>query len=376
MWFLLALLLLPLFWVLVDSVAGIRSRKYQNEKLTERLSEDFTVLVPIYGNMRYLVNRDYLAQYANKVVLCTSSGETEEFYLELGEVVKQYGFRSYRSPYVPVTTTKKRRTGGVIRDRVIRDALVSINELGAYTICIDADTTTPDPLQKLVGALELSGADFASVELVPQEEGGMLVQLQRHEYSLSMRIRYLIPWMLSGACHVGKTDALRAIMTRHSLFFQGNDVEAGLLGDQLGYKAVHLPFKVDTEVPSRFKPWWRQRVAWAGGEFRLFITNARYVLKHPFIWMYGGLVAILMVGLRWWSVVQPSWILLGVLALYYVSVIWVHWKTRNWWLLLMPFYTLFNSLVMVPIGVIWYFVMAIPEKNFGVIRPKAQPVTL
>ena len=223
-------------------------------------------------------------------------------------------------------------------------------------------------LEKLVGALAVTKADFASIDLVPQEHGGMLVQLQRHEYRQSMRLRFLLPWMLSGACHLGKTDVLRRIMIRHSLFFQGNDVEAGLLGDQLGYRAIHLPFPVDTEVPSRLKSWWRQRIAWSGGEFRLFIINVRYIIKHPFLWMYGGIIAILMIGLRWWSLLDPSWILLGVAVIYYASVIWIHWRTRNWWLLLLPLYTLCNSLILTPIGVIWYFVMAIPENNFGVIR--------
>lgn len=364
----LAFLVVPLLWVLIDNAAGFRARRYQHAQLAERWNEDFSILVPIYGSLRYLVNGDYLAGYADKVVLCTTSGETDEFNRELDEVAAQYGFRTYRSPYVPVTTARGRRTGGVIRDRIIRDALVHTANLGTYTVCIDADTSTPQRLERLVGALRASRADFASIDLVPQEHGGVLVQLQRHEYRQSMRLRFLLPWMLSGACHVAKTDVLRQIMLRHSLFFQGNDVEAGLLGDQLGYRAVHLAFPVDTEVPSRLKPWWRQRIAWSGGEFRLFLMNARYALKHPFLWIYGGIIAILMVGLRWWTIVDPSWILLGVLALYYLSVIWIHWRTRNWWLLLLPLYTLCNSLILAPIGIVWYFVMAIPESNFGIIR--------
>lgn len=76
-----------------------------------------------------------------------------------------------------------------------------------------------------------------------------------------------------------------------------------------------------------------------------------------------------MVGLRWWTILEPSKVLIGVAVLYYLSIIWIHWRTRNWWLLLLPPYVLFNSLVLTPIGIVWYFVMAIPEKNFGVIRP-------
>ena len=373
MWEWIALLALPLFWVAVDITGALRARKYHDSQPAEGSSDNFSVLVPIYGDMRYLTNKDYLATYANKVVLCTTSGESDEFYQEFDAVARQYGFQSYRSPYVPVTQSKgRRRTGGVIRDRVIRDVLFSDVKLGRYTICMDADTTTPDRLEKLAGALEASEADFASIELVPQEQGNFLVQLQRHEYRQSMRMRFLLPWMLSGACHIGKTRVFQQIMGRHSLFFQGNDVEAGLLGDQLGYEAVHIPFKVDTEVPHKLKPWWRQRIAWSGGEFRLFITNIRYIIKHPFLWVYGGLITIMTIGLRWSSVVQPTWILLVVAALYYLYTLWIHWSHRNKWLLLMPIYSLFNSLIVVPIGLVWYFVMAIPEKNFGVINPKRE----
>lgn len=371
MWW-IALLILPLLWVAIDVFAGFKASKHINDKLTDGWSEDFSILVPIYGHARYLENRDYLATYADRVVLCTTSGESDTFYAELESLATKHGWRIYRSPYVAVNDSKKRRTGGVIRDRVIRDALLYMDNLGSYTICIDADTTTSRPLEELVGALQESAADFASIDLVPQEKGGMLVQLQRHEYRQSMRMRFLLPWMLSGACHVGKTEAFRQIMSRHSLFFQGNDVEAGLLGDQLGYTSVHLPFPVETEVPSKFKDWWRQRVAWAGGEFRLFITNFRYIIKHPFLWVYGGLIAIMMFGLRWMSLVESSWILIGVVVLYYVSILWIHWRTRNWWLLLLPPYALVHSLILTPIGIIWYFVMAIPEKNFGVIRPRRE----
>lgn len=371
MWW-IALILLPLVWVAIDLAAGFRARRHANTELTHGWNEDFSVLVPIYGDARYLANRAYLADYGDRVVLCTTSGETEAFYAEIESLAQNHGWRVYRSPYSPITESKKRRTGGVIRDRVIRDALLHLDGLGAYSICIDADTETSRPLQELAGALQESGADFASIDLVPQRDGGMLVQLQRHEYRQSMRMRFLLPWMLSGACHIGKTDTFRQIMARHSLFFQGNDVEAGLLGDQLGYRAVHLPFPVETEVPSRFKPWWRQRIAWAGGEFRLFITNFRYIIKHPFLWVYGGLIAIMMFGLRWMSLVDPSWILLGVAVLYYIGILWIHWRTRNWWLLLLPPYALLHSLVLTPIGILWYFVMAIPEKNFGVIRPNRE----
>jgi len=375
--FWLVIITVPLFWFAIDIAATVRARQPHDDGTPEPpLEHDFTVLVPIYGQARYLENAEYLSEYGARAVLCTTSGESEEFYADLRRIADYHGLSIYISPHVAMTESTKRRTGGTIRDTVVRDALVELGdrgELGRYVVCIDADTTTPRPLGALVAALRHTGADFASVRLVPQTEGPMLVQLQRFEYAQAMRMRTVLPWLLSGACHVGRAEVFRAVMERHSMFFQGNDVEAGLLADQLGYVATHIPFPVDTEVPSSWKAWLRQRAAWSGGEFRLFITNSRYVLRHPFLWLYGGGITILMAGLRWWTLEARSLTFLAVIAVYFAYVTWAHWQRRNIWLLVMPFYLLFNSLVMVPVGLVWYFVMAVPEHNFGIISARRAP---
>jgi len=157
---------------------------------------------------------------------------------------------------------------------------------------------------------------------------------------------------------------------RHSLFFQGNDIESGIIGDALGYKAVHILAHVNTNAPDTLYSWWRQRIAWSGGSFRLFIINFRFVFQHPFLWLYSGIVVISMFVLRWIAVVNPGWTLLLALFIYYAAIVWLHWDHGNKWLIFQPFYCLFVSLIVVPIGVAYYFKMAIPERNFGVIRPK------
>ena len=363
-----SLLLLPLLAFSFDLIASARSHRYR--QIThggEYSSDNFEVLVPIYGDVKYLTNVRYLAQYGSRVILCTTSGETALFYGSLERIASEYGFRIFRSDYVPPVANGKRKTGGTVRDRIIRDVLAT-EVTAKYAVCIDADTTTVRPLSELVGELAYRGDDLASIKLVPQEHGSALVQLQRFEYRLAMRLRFLMPWLVSGACHVGTSEALRAIMQQHSLFFQGNDVETGLLGQRLGYRVTHIPFEVPTEVPTSWKAWWRQRLAWAGGEFRLFVTNIRFGIYHPFFWFYGLFIVIALFALRWAAILEPSWALLVAAVLYVGLVLWIHWPYRNRWLLLMPIYTLVTSLVLVPLGIIWYFVMAIPEKNFGVIR--------
>ncbi len=264
----------------------------------------------------------------------------------------------------------ERATSGTIRDRLVRNALVKVVRT-EYVVPIDADTTTKRPISFLVGEMMLHGWDIASIKLVPSNrDESTLTKLQYHEYMSTMQLRFIAPWMISGACHVAKTAVLRDIMLHHSLFFQGNDVETGLIAVARGYRVGHIPFEVSTAVPPTFKGWFRQRLAWAGGEFRLFITNFKFVIVHPFWWFYGGVVAIILFPLRWYTILQPAWTILFIFLTYYLLVLIVHIKTWDRWVFVMPFYHMFSSLIMTPLGVLWYFKMARKDKNYGLIHPR------
>lgn len=56
-------------------------------------SGDFAVWVPIFNDIKYLANIDFLSKYANKVILCITNQETKEFYKTLQDISKKYGFR-------------------------------------------------------------------------------------------------------------------------------------------------------------------------------------------------------------------------------------------------------------------------------------------
>jgi hypothetical protein len=97
-------------------------------------------------------------------------------------------------------------------------------------------------------------------------------------------------------------------------------------------------------------------------------VNIRFCFWHPFFWTYGSVVLFAFLLLRWEALVHPGLSLLAAAVLYFGMIYGIHWKDRNRWLLLMPFYTLVTSLIILPLGMVWYFAMAIPEKNFGLIR--------
>jgi hypothetical protein len=276
----ITLLLLPTVWLAVDAVGGFLARHSSAVDVGSYSVDDFTILVPIYGDVRYLENIDYLAQYAGRVVLCTTTNESAVFDRELSAIAADRGFQIFRTDVaVAASHSAKRSTGGTVRDSVIRAVLPTIS--GRYVVCLDADTTTAQPLALLVGALESRGLDLASIRLVPSNaDQSVLTRLQAYEYRLAMKMRIVAPWLVSGACHAGRTEGLRAIMDNHSLFFQGNDVETGLLAEGLGFRTGHVPFEVPTTVPSRFRPWWRQHLAWAGGELPPLGAKERVGRRH------------------------------------------------------------------------------------------------
>lgn len=333
-----------------------------------RRIENFTVIVPIYGHIRYLTNVDYLRQYGERVLITTTTAETDEFNAAIEEVCAREGFRLFRG-HVPGRvvggTGGKKSTGGVVREIIVRDALAVVDH--PYVVCIDADTETALPLSILVGALEEHAFDVASVRLEAQNQDNLMERLQAHEYRTAMRLRVLMPWLVSGACHVLRTRVHREIMHAHSTFFQGNDVEVGVLGDALKYRVGHIPFVVPTIVPSTFKAWWRQRLAWSGGETRLFVVNLYLARWHPTLFLYGFL-ALVTTPLRWYYLINPTWPVAAAVTTYLLTMGWVNRRSFDRALLLMPIYLLLISLVIVPLGPITYVRMAWADRKVGVIR--------
>jgi hypothetical protein len=368
----LAILAAPLFLYAIDAYISVTSRK-KSYKFRSTHHHDFTILVPIYGRIEYLENEKYLSQYGNHVMLVTTGNETKSFMRSLRKIAEKHSFQIFIADWPSEQDLNKRSTSGTIRDRLIRDALKTVKT--EYVVPLDADTITQEPISIAVGELIEEKADIASVRLIPSNgDKNWLTKLQKLEYRISMDMRYVIPWLVSGACQIAKTKTLEDIMDRHSLFFQGNDVEIGLLAKHLGHKIVHIPFEVHTALPDKVKPWLRQRLAWSAGEFRLFIVNFKYILKHPFFWIYGAVIVILAFPLRYLAISSHSLSLLIVLGLYVALLFAVHWRYKNTWLLAMPAYTLFVSLIMVPLGILWYIGMAIKDRNIGLISVR-RPAT-
>jgi cellulose synthase/poly-beta-1,6-N-acetylglucosamine synthase-like glycosyltransferase len=371
----IGMFLMPIVWILIDLAAFSRARPGAAVASIPAGTgvHDFALLVPIYGSMRYLENFEFLKDYGRRVILCTTSTESDEFMRELRRVAAAGGFRVILAdvpigPELPPGTSGKKSTSSSKRDTVIRVALEMVDS--EFVVCLDADTSTSESIDSLVAAFAARDLDFASIHLVVSNRMASIVtRLQGHEYELSMKLRRVCPWLVSGACHVARTEVHREVMRRHTLFFQANDVEAGLLAEQLGYRVGHIRFMVPTAVPVSARALLRQRYAWVGGEFRLFAINIRYARHHPLFFTYGLGFVIMMFPLRWLAVIEDPWTTLLILFVVYVVVITgLCWKERDIALFLMPFYTLVFTTLVVPFGAISYVQMARASSNKGVIR--------
>jgi cellulose synthase/poly-beta-1,6-N-acetylglucosamine synthase-like glycosyltransferase len=383
---------------LIDFFTLTRSRFIKPIKVTRRtpMYHNFSILIPIFGDMSYLKNVDFLSRYGEHVILCTTTKETPEFNRDIEAVAAKYNFRIYKSD-VPLASRKAKPNPwrlfqktlhgqdqmeevmaidsaeqrnlnmGIARDEIIRDSFAAVKT--EYCIFLDGDTTAKEPLEKLVGLMIERRLDLASVRVLASKHDSMAEKLQSIEYEFAMDARKVYPWLTSGASMVAKTEVIKEIMSHHSLFFSGGDIEIGKLARMLGYKLDHLSFEFFTDVPPTFRSWFKQRMAWFGGGFRHAVINMhQYTWKHPLFYFYTTFLVYLLTPLRWYEVFKRPLVVPVVIALYWVLLLIFRGRQMRWYYLLFPFYALTQIMVLPVIGGYMYFRMANNANNVGMIR--------
>ncbi len=67
-------------WLTLFDLRSIRANFINSPKVDPKLkSEDFVILVPIWGDIKYLTNIHTLKKYPGKVILCTTNNEGGAF---------------------------------------------------------------------------------------------------------------------------------------------------------------------------------------------------------------------------------------------------------------------------------------------------------
>jgi Glycosyl transferase family group 2 len=323
-------------------------------------SDDFTILVPLYGEPQYFANREALERFRLKTLLVVSVASPAMRALALE--VELAGWRVHRTdvdtplPALVATGLASVRTG--------------------WTIRLDGDSTFLDEPGAIVAAAEAANADVCSVKIVPSRNRTLLDKLQTVEYSTAMLSRHHRPWMTSGACIVARTAALRTVLSNHSNWFIGEDVETGAIARRLRMRVAHIDARVTTDVPSTLRGLVRQRRGWWAGSFRQTWVNLDHGWDDPLALLYRVLLIwVLYVGKA--QALAESWRLLPIVIVAYTGVTLAsNWSVRSRWMIVYPYYALAQSLTMPAAGAIEYARVAIGHRSFGRYRmPRRRPRT-
>jgi cellulose synthase/poly-beta-1,6-N-acetylglucosamine synthase-like glycosyltransferase len=320
-------------------------------------SDDFTIVVPLYGDPRYFEGRAELSRYRGNVLVALEV--TPERMTAFADVLEQEGW-------------------GVLRVRMPQpnpaELMARALEHVTTTVAIrlDADTIVAGDLARGVSAVLADGADLCSVKVEVLEPRSICQKLQAVEYRMAMLARHFRPWLTSGACLVGRTEALRLVYANHALWTPGEDIETGRTAHALRMRVRHLDLVVRTEAPERFRQLFRQRRLWWAGSFRHWAINFdRNVLHLPLFTLYTVIAIWMSVFYRWWEMVDWSAIprtLPLIMAVYLVVTLISNWQVRSWWMLAMPLYAGLQGLVLPSLGAITYARLAWRRRRLGRYR--------
>ena len=207
--------------------------------------------------------------------------------------------------------------------------------------------------------------------------------MQNLEYRMAMLGRHIRPWLTSGACFMGRTEALRELFARHSLWTPGEDIETGVVAKALRMKVMHCDFVVATDAPESWRALGRQRRLWWAGNFRHWMINGDKNLVHrPVMAFYAAAGLWVSFYWKWWGMIDWHSLpfTLAVLWAFYVAMTLAsNFQVRSRWMLLMPLYALVQGMLLPALGVVCYFQLArrrgsLGRYRFGYVRRKLAAV--
>ncbi len=199
--------------------------------------------------------------------------------------------------------------------------------------------------------------------------------MQALEYRMAMLSRHFRPWLTSGACTVGKTEALRLIFRHHSFWFPGEDIETGRVAKALRMRVRHLDMTVETDAPESWPGLLQQRRLWWAGNFRHTIVNLdKNMLRMP-VWSFYYL-ALVWVGLyfKWDTVTSYASVeaflkLLGISMVVCAAItVIANIQVRSWRMLIFPLYAFAQAMLMPIVGSIYYWIFAHRQGFMGRYR--------
>jgi hypothetical protein len=170
-------------------------------------SDDYTIIVPVYGHPRYFAERERLARYRENVLISLDLGGPHAVALRaFADELEREGWRVHRA-----LTSEPGPPGLVLS--ALESGLVTTR----YVLRMDADTYPLEDIGKYIPQLEAAGADVCSVKVEVARPRSVVTRIQAVEYRMAMLSRHFRPWLTSGACFAARREALATILRRHSL---------------------------------------------------------------------------------------------------------------------------------------------------------------
>jgi len=336
----------------------------------EESSTDFTIIVPLFGHPRYFDRRAELLRYQPNVLVALEVGTP--LMAAFAQQLENEGWRVNRivmeSPNPAL---------------LIRACLPAVTT--TYALRLDADTSVGDDIAQAVAAVEAAGADLCSIKCAVANRTNAVTKFQALEYRMAMLARHFRPWLTSGACFLGRTDALIRIMNLHSMWTPGEDIETGRTALALRMRIRHLDIVVETDAPDTWSALFRQRRLWWAGTFRHWWINMdRNLLQLPVLTAYYLAAIWVSLYFKWWTLISLHELIYTmplVIVSYIVVTAISNVQVLSPWMLVFPFYSLAQVLVMPPIGAAYYFVVAwrrrrLGRYGFGLRRLRIAPVEL
>ena len=325
-------------------------------KLPDESSSDYTLIVPLFGNPDVLTNLPFLARYKPRVMLVLNT--TNDAMRNFAEGLEAEGWRIHRTQF----TEARPRVS-----RLWQAGLAAVTT--TYAIRFDADTMSPCDPGRAIRALELSGADYASAKVLAKNPHSILGHLQAAEYRMAMQVRHFRPWMTSGACIMGRTEALRAVLAQHTHWWNGEDVEQGVIAKHYRMRVRHVDYPAYTDVPDTVRGLFKQRKLWWAGNVRQSIVNLDQMMWFPAYVFYNIVLVYVGFALRGRLLGESPLALATarptMLAAYVLITSLANFKVWSRWFLIFPAYSLVQAVVMPGVGLIEFVRTAVKHRSSG-----------
>jgi cellulose synthase/poly-beta-1,6-N-acetylglucosamine synthase-like glycosyltransferase len=321
-------------------------------------SDDFTIMVALYGDPRYFANREHLRPRQANVLLCLDVSDPRM--ARYAREAEADGWRVFetRCEHLPPGPSE-------LCLKAMESGLVTTT----YAVRLDGDTYAPLDLGHAIAAAERDGADVCSVKVLASNTSRVVEALQGVEYRMSMLSRHYRPWTTSGACIIGRTEAFRYVLERHSHWFPGEDMETGRIAAHHRMRVRHVDFEVYTDVPNTWRSLFRQRRMWWAGNFRHMFVNFDRNMRMPLWTLYYVFLVYVLAEGKARHLAGTSLRTLPFLLLVYTGIsLAANWKVRSRWMIAYPYYSLLQTTVMPLFGVAAYVRIAWKRRTLGRYR--------